>query len=292
MLAVWAAGSTAVGAVLALRPATRGFGRQTAAWGLVDGAIAGVGVRGRRRKGPTDPARLRRLLLINAGLDVGYVAAGAWLVGHGRWRGDGWAVVLQGGFLLALDAVSARRLCPECGRGPAGRRSGPAGRRHRRAGQGAAMTDKTLDDALDGLRFAMVATADADGTWKSRPLALAGQAGSVVSFLVSTDAEWVASLETGGSPTTVTFSDPGKNTYVALQGSARTVDDRARIAELWNVGAESWFESKDDPVLRVLDVQVHYGEFWDGPSGMVGRAVQLASAALGRPTGSQGDVVT
>ena len=70
------------------------------------------------------------------------------------------------------------------------------------------MTDKTLDDALDGLRFAMVATADADGTWKSRPLALAGQQDAVLSFLVSTTAEWVSSLEATGSPTTVTFSDP------------------------------------------------------------------------------------
>ena len=153
------------------------------------------------------------------------------------------------------------------------------------------MTDKTLSDALDGLRFAMVATADADGTWKSRPLALAGQQGPVLSFLVSTEADWVASLETTGSPTTVTFSDQGKNTYVALQGSARTVDDRARVAELWNAGAGAYFDGKDDPTVRVLDVTVHYGEHWDAPGGRLGRALNLASAALGRPIGDQGDVV-
>ena len=84
------------------------------------------------------------------------------------------------------------------------------------------MTDKTLSDALDGHRFAMVATADATGpeagTWKSRPLALAGQDGGVLSFLVGVDAEWVESLEQEGSPATVTFADPGRNSYVALQG--------------------------------------------------------------------------
>ena len=151
--------------------------------------------------------------------------------------------------------------------------------------------DRTLHDALDGLRFAMVATADSSGTWTSRPLALAGSDGSVLSFLVSVDADWVAALEAGGSPTTVTFSDPGRNTYVALQGSARTADDRPRIAELWNVGAASYFEGKDDPQVRVLDVTVHYGEYWDGPHGRLGSVLQLASAALGRPTGEQGDVV-
>lgn len=151
---------------------------------------------------------------------------------------------------------------------------------------------RTLDDALDGLRFAMVATADDDGTWKSRPLALAGQRDGVVSFLVSVDADWVEALETGGSPTTVTFSDPGKNTYVALQGSARTSADRARVAELWNPGAAAYFEGEDDPKVRLLDVEVAYGEYWDGPHGRLGQALNLLKQAVtDDDASSQGDVV-
>ena len=79
-------------------------------WGAVDGAIALVGARRRSSRGPTDAQRLRRVLLVNAGLDVGYVAAGGWLVRDGRWRGDGVAVVVQGAFLLVLDSVAARAL--------------------------------------------------------------------------------------------------------------------------------------------------------------------------------------
>ena len=110
VLGAWAAGSVAVGALLCAHGRTRGFGRQTAAWGAVDGAIAYVGARRRAAKGPTDRARLRRVLLVNAGLDVGYLAAGAWLVRDGRWRGDGAAVLVQGAFLLTLDATAASRL--------------------------------------------------------------------------------------------------------------------------------------------------------------------------------------
>ncbi|SDP63830.1 hypothetical protein SAMN05660199_04451 [Klenkia soli] len=110
VLGGWAAASVAVGGVLAAVPRTRGFGRQTAAWGAVDGAIAAVGARNRRRRGPTDPARLRRVLLVNAGLDVGYLALGAVLLRTDRWRGDGAAVVVQGAFLLALDATAAAAL--------------------------------------------------------------------------------------------------------------------------------------------------------------------------------------
>ena len=111
VLTGWAAGSVAVGAVLAGRPATRGFGRQTAAWGAVDGVIACLGIRGRARRGPTDPVRLRRVLWVNAGADVGYlVAALALLRTRPRWRGDALAVLVQGTFLLALDVTAARAL--------------------------------------------------------------------------------------------------------------------------------------------------------------------------------------
>ena len=113
VLAAWAAGSVAAGAVLVASPARRGFGRQTLVWGLVDGAIAAVGSRRRAARGPTDPARLRRVLLLNAGLDVGYLAAGAALVRRTRWRGDGWAVLVQGAFLLVLDTAAARALAPD-----------------------------------------------------------------------------------------------------------------------------------------------------------------------------------
>ncbi len=107
VLGGWAAGSLALGSALWLRPGTRSFGRQTVVWGAVDGVIALVGA---RRRGATDPERLRRVLLVNAGLDLGYLTAGAWLVRDGRWRWDGAAVLVQGGFLLVLDTTAARAL--------------------------------------------------------------------------------------------------------------------------------------------------------------------------------------
>ncbi|SDG01322.1 DUF6992 family protein [Klenkia brasiliensis] len=115
VLGAWAAGSVVLGGVLAARPATRAFGRQTAGWGAVDGVIAAAGARNRRRRGPTDPARLRRVLLVNAGLDVGYLVAGAALLRGDRWRGDGAAVLVQGAFLLALDGTAAAALRPTAG---------------------------------------------------------------------------------------------------------------------------------------------------------------------------------
>ena len=106
----WAVGSVVAGALLSVPPRTRGFGRQTLAWGAVDGALAAVGARRRAARGPTDARRLRRVLLLNAGLDVGYLVVGAWLVRDGRWPGDGAAVLVQGTFLLVLDGAAAHAL--------------------------------------------------------------------------------------------------------------------------------------------------------------------------------------
>lgn len=112
--ALWAAGR------FQDRPLLVGLGRQSAAWGVVDLAIAVAG-EVRRRRGDERPPevvrrRLRRLLLVNAGLDVVYVGGGALLVRAGRAGrgptvvGDGVAVVVQGAFLLAFDTWHAARL--------------------------------------------------------------------------------------------------------------------------------------------------------------------------------------
>jgi len=120
-LAAWSVLSLAGGAALALRrrgPRAAGFARQSVAWGGIDLAIAAAGHLG-ARKGVVgragESAALRRLLLVNAALDVGYVATGAALVRARTVRGrdsvgDGLGVVVQGTFLLVLDLVSAARL--------------------------------------------------------------------------------------------------------------------------------------------------------------------------------------
>ncbi|NPV46835.1 MAG: hypothetical protein HPY69_07745 [Armatimonadetes bacterium] len=57
---------------------------------------------------------LRRALLINAGLDLLYIAAGICLLSRPNRsaRGAGLAVVIQGSFLLFFDALHAWRLSP------------------------------------------------------------------------------------------------------------------------------------------------------------------------------------
>jgi len=125
-LAAWAAASIGSGLLLVLlgTPFWRAVGVQFLVWGAIDGAIAAAGWRDRRRtarsgidrdatESERQRRRLRRLLLVNVGLDALYLAVGAALVGFdaGPVRaGHGVGVLVQGAFLLVFDAWHAARL--------------------------------------------------------------------------------------------------------------------------------------------------------------------------------------
>lgn len=123
----WGIGSTLIGALLSAlpNPFWRQFGLQAASWGFIDLLLA---LAGRRQAllraerlaageldqddSDRDAAQFRRVLLINAGLDVGYIAAGAFTAKRFAQRPDrrglGLGILVQGIFLLLFDALVAR----------------------------------------------------------------------------------------------------------------------------------------------------------------------------------------
>jgi len=99
---------------------TKYFHQMNAGWNIVNLGIAGFAL---YNLGQSDASlmgyseslselrNLDKILLFNAGLDFGYMAAGAWLWERGlrkdseRLEGYGKSLILQGGFLLAFDLV-------------------------------------------------------------------------------------------------------------------------------------------------------------------------------------------
>ncbi|MBD3181623.1 alpha/beta fold hydrolase [Candidatus Poribacteria bacterium] len=125
-LLVWSGLSISAGLILILTGDSfwRGFGIQAAVWGAIDAAIALVGMFRTRRKRFTHDTRqqmsrearnLKRILLVNFGLDVIYMVVGAILVyfrSEAAWRGHGWGVIIQGGFLFFFDFIHAQSVPP------------------------------------------------------------------------------------------------------------------------------------------------------------------------------------
>ncbi|WP_409029567.1 DUF6992 family protein [Gracilimonas sediminicola] len=99
---------------------TKYFHQMNAGWNLVNAGIAGFALYSISQidvaslsytQSLNELQRLDKFLLLNTGLDVGYMATGAWLWERGirkkssRLEGYGKSLIVQGGFLLVFDLV-------------------------------------------------------------------------------------------------------------------------------------------------------------------------------------------
>ena len=120
-LLAWGTGNVIVGmgGARAADEVVRQIARQAVGWGSVDLLLAINGRRSARRHartpGPEQVAavtRFRRILAINAVLDVFYVLGGVWLVRSSGVRksrkGVGLGIMLQGAFLGCYDLLLLR----------------------------------------------------------------------------------------------------------------------------------------------------------------------------------------
>ena len=124
-LIVWGAASVLLGVTLLVFLKVRrqpsallgAFAVQTAAWGAIDLALAGNGLRTLALRDLTGATRLDRFLWLNVGLEGGYVLVGLTLVIVG-WRigrrpglvGAGIGVMVQGMALAVLDVGLASQI--------------------------------------------------------------------------------------------------------------------------------------------------------------------------------------
>lgn len=124
-LGSYALANMAVGALAAGRERTEAhyFHRMNLYWNAVNLAIAGAGLIGSHKANPDAETLsqaverhegMKRILLLNTGLDVAYVAGGAYLIERGRNRPDdrnrltgfGKSIIVQGSFLFVFDLVN------------------------------------------------------------------------------------------------------------------------------------------------------------------------------------------
>ncbi len=77
------------------------------------------------------------------------------------------------------------------------------------------------------------------------------------------------------------FADAGDQKYVAVTGRAAVSNDRAKIKELWSTPAKAWWDSEDDPNIRVLKVAPKDAQYWDSPGTVVSYVKMIAAAVSG-----------
>ncbi len=122
VLGTWAVGNMAIGGAMMGRKQgeTKYFHQMNTGWGGVNLGIATLGYLAATQADPTgfdafatvhEHYKMQKILLFNAGLDIGYMAGGLYLIERSkntankpeRLRGFGKSIVMQGAFLFAFD---------------------------------------------------------------------------------------------------------------------------------------------------------------------------------------------
>lgn len=117
-------------------------------------------------------------------------------------------------------------------------------------------------ELLKGFSEGMLVTKNDDGELHGRPMVVAQLEEDGVIYL-STSLRSPKLKEIEQDPrVAVYFQKP--RCYVAVNGSVEVVQDRAKIAEMWQESWRVWFpEGKDSPDLCLLRITPSHGEYWD-----------------------------
>jgi general stress protein 26 len=140
-------------------------------------------------------------------------------------------------------------------------------------------------ELMDKIGFAMLVTHDGNKL-RARPMrAFLEREANAVYFL--TDARRHKDEEIARNPgVNLSFANASNQKYVSVTGTAAVSNDRAKIKQLFSTPAKAWWDSAEDPNIRVLKITPDDAEFWDTPGSVISY-VKMATAAV---TGSRPEI--
>ena len=146
---------------------------------------------------------------------------------------------------------------------------------------------KVMAGIVKDVKFAMLTTTTAEGHLHARPMTTQEKEyDGDLWFIGAKDTEAVTDMK-ARPQVNVSFSNPGKGTYLSVNGTAELVEDRAKLDELWSAVASAWFEDgEQDPDIRLLKFTLTGAEVWSTTGGL-GFLYQIAKANL---TSSKPDI--
>jgi len=126
---------------------------------------------------------------------------------------------------------------------------------------------KKLGELIADIDFAMLTTAEEDGTLRSRPMSTQQvEFNGDLWFFTHARTPKVEEVERERH-VNVSYAKPDAQRYVSVSGKAHLVRDPEKIKELWKPVLKAWFpKGLNDPDLALLKVSVEQAEYWDSPS--------------------------
>lgn len=140
-------------------------------------------------------------------------------------------------------------------------------------------------ELIKDFRVAMLTTRNAEDRLVAHPLTVQeAEFDGDLWFLVSKTATFVDDLRADAH---AGISLSSNDAWVSLSGTARLVEDRAKVRELWNPTVEAWFtEGPDDPKVGLLKFTAQSAEYWDSPGGKLAAIFSFVKSKI---TGEQYD---
>jgi general stress protein 26 len=154
------------------------------------------------------------------------------------------------------------------------------------------MTNHTDDetrtyDLMEKIVFCMLTTRSGDEL-RARPMAAhVERVENAIYFLTDVDSHKDDEIES--SPNVcLAFADSKGQKYVSVTGTATVSNDREKIKELFSTPSKAWWDSADDPAIRVLKIEPRSAEYWDSP-GTVVSYIKMVAAAVSNTKPDMGD---
>jgi general stress protein 26 len=145
-------------------------------------------------------------------------------------------------------------------------------------------TDTTakLWDLIKDIKYGMFTAYHGNGHLHSRPMTTLNrdEKGGVLWFFMSRSGEPVLDIESTPE-VNVSYSDPGRDAYVSVSGTARIVNDPAMKNALWSPLAHAWFSGGvGDPDLALIAVTINHAEYWDVKTNKATKIFEMAKATM------------
>ncbi len=136
-----------------------------------------------------------------------------------------------------------------------------------------------VTELIRDTRVAMLTHTDLDGRLVSHPMATQDvDFDGTIYFITERDTPKVRALQANPA---VNVAYSGSGSWVSVSGTARVVDDVAKLQELWDTFTDAWLEGgPENPNNVLIEVAGDTAEYWDSPGGRVTQLVNLVKSAV------------
>lgn len=140
---------------------------------------------------------------------------------------------------------------------------------------------RKVAELVEEIRVAMLATEEADGSLRSRPMSTAQMdSNGDLWFFTSQSSAKVDECEHHRN-VNLSYEHIEKMHFLSISGTAQPVHDREKLKQLWTPWVQPWFpQGVDDPDLCLLKVSITHAEYWDAPGSVAKRLFGLAKAIV------------